>query len=69
METRLLNNDYDAIAQKIRNLSQDITFIKRQSDLIGGIDDTATFRKQVIFLSYHLEICTKFILISQKIIQ
>lgn len=47
LDARLLNNDYDAIAQKINNLAQDIQFIKRQSDLIGGIDDTAKFRKQV----------------------
>eukprot|EP00486_Rosalina_sp_Unknown_P003376 CAMPEP_0201566360 /NCGR_PEP_ID=MMETSP0190_2-20130828/6103_1 /ASSEMBLY_ACC=CAM_ASM_000263 /TAXON_ID=37353 /ORGANISM="Rosalina sp." /LENGTH=268 /DNA_ID=CAMNT_0047984967 /DNA_START=27 /DNA_END=833 /DNA_ORIENTATION=- len=47
LDARLLNNDYDAIAQKINNLSQDIQYIKRQSDLVGGIDDTTKFRKQL----------------------
>ena len=54
LDARLLNNDYDAIAQKINNLSQDIQTIKRQSDLIGGIDDTAKFRKQVTMNKYIL---------------
>merc|ERR1719273_2232984 len=47
MDQRLLANDYDTIASKIKTLSQDIQYIQRQSDLIGGIDDTATFRKQL----------------------
>eukprot|EP01084_Bolivina_argentea_P252635 424083_1 len=40
-------NDYDAIAAKIKILVQDIQYITRQSDIIGGIDDTRTFRKQL----------------------
>eukprot|EP01084_Bolivina_argentea_P211167 359248_1 len=47
MDQRLLANDYDVIAAKIKTLAQDIQYITRQSDLIGGIDDTSTFRKQL----------------------
>eukprot|EP01084_Bolivina_argentea_P211166 359247_1 len=47
MDQRLLANDYDVIAAKIKTLAQDIQYITRQSDLIGGIDDTPTFRKKL----------------------
>ena len=47
MNERLLANDYDAIATKIKTLSQDIQYISRQSDLIGGLDDTPTFRNKL----------------------
>merc|ERR1719203_569496 len=48
MDQRLLVNDYDAIAAKIKTLSQDIQYVTRQSDLIGGgIEDTPSFRNQL----------------------
>eukprot|EP00483_Globobulimina_turgida_P009555 UN09574 len=47
MDQRLLANDYDAIATKIKTLHQDIQYITRQADLIGGIEDTAPFRKKL----------------------
>eukprot|EP00484_Ammonia_sp_Unknown_P018733 CAMPEP_0197045534 /NCGR_PEP_ID=MMETSP1384-20130603/21369_1 /TAXON_ID=29189 /ORGANISM="Ammonia sp." /LENGTH=263 /DNA_ID=CAMNT_0042477157 /DNA_START=40 /DNA_END=831 /DNA_ORIENTATION=- len=47
MDVRLLSNDYDAVAAKLKTLSQDIQHIQRQSDLVGGIDDTPMFRKQL----------------------
>jgi len=47
MEQRLLANDYDAIATKIKTLSQDIQYIGRQSELIGSNSDTPSFRNQL----------------------
>eukprot|EP01083_Nonionella_stella_P228649 810103_1 len=47
MDQRLLTNDYDDIAANIKTLSQNIQYISRQSDLIGGLEDTALFRKQL----------------------
>eukprot|EP00483_Globobulimina_turgida_P002887 UN02892 len=47
MDQRLLANDYDAIATKIKSLHHDIQYIARQADLIGGNEDTAPFRKQL----------------------
>lgn len=49
MDQRLLSNDYESITNKIKTLSQDIQNVQRQRDLIGTMDDTATFRKQVLF--------------------
>eukprot|EP01083_Nonionella_stella_P145024 453659_1 len=47
MDQHLLTNDYDDIAANIKTLSQNIQYISRQSDLIGGLEDTALFRKQL----------------------
>ena len=45
MDARLISSQYDEISKNVKTLSQDVQFLKRQSDLIGTTSDTHAFRK------------------------
>ena len=45
MDQHLISNHYDEIAKNVKILSEDVQWLKRQSDLIGTLSDTHEFRK------------------------
>eukprot|EP01084_Bolivina_argentea_P306514 529679_1 len=47
MNDRLISGDYQSVAKAVQKLSSNISQVERQSDLIGGLSDTQSFRKEL----------------------